>query len=76
MRKKDPRSHIKGVKTCKKHVKLVKLHDFSSLGVHIQDFAQTQQNVAQSHDCMTATFRKSASGAHMGPLRGCGEGDQ
>ena len=39
--------------------KLVKMHDFSSLGVHIQDFAQTQLNSAQSHDCMTATFRNS-----------------
>ena len=39
MSKKYPKSHIKGF--LKKHIKLVKMHDFSSLGVHIQDFAQT-----------------------------------
>ena len=56
-----PKGHIKGVKTCKKHVTLVSMGNLSSLGVHIQDFAQTQQKFAQSHDCMTATFKNSAS---------------
>ena len=33
---------------------MIKTHNFSSL-----DFAQTQLNFAQSHDCMMATFRIS-----------------
>ena len=37
-RKKYPTSHIKCVKTVKKHVKMVKMHDFSSLGVQISRF--------------------------------------
>ena len=60
MRKKDPKSQIKVRKTSKKHVKLVEMPDFSIQGVHIQDFAQTQQNCAQSHNCMTTTFGNSA----------------
>ena len=58
MYKNYQKSQIKGAKTYKKHVNIVKLHDFSSLGV--QDFAQTQQNCARSHDCVTVTFRNSA----------------
>ena len=66
MRKKILKNHIKGGKTWKKHVKLVKMHDFSSLCIHIQDFAQTQLNFSHSHDCMTATFRNSARGRRGG----------
>ena len=35
MSQKYPKIHIKGVKTCQKHVKMVKMHDFFSFGVHI-----------------------------------------
>ena len=60
MRKKPPKkSHKRCKNKYKKPVKLVKMHDFSSLGVQIQDFAQTQQNFPQLHDCMTATFKNS-----------------
>ena len=38
-----------------KHVKMLKMHDFSSLGVHIS----TQQNFARANDCTTVTFRSS-----------------
>ena len=54
---------IKSAKTCnnKKHVKVVKIHDFFSLGVHIKytskDVAQTQQKFARLHGRETVTFR-------------------
>ena len=43
--------------TCKN----CKNHEFSSLGVYISRFAQTQQNFAPLHNGETVTFRKSAS---------------
>ena len=46
------KTSTKSCKTCKEII--VKIHNFSSL-----DFAQTEQNCLQSHDCMTATFRIS-----------------
>ena len=56
MGRKYPKIHIKGVKTSKNHVKMVKIHHFSSFGVHIQEFAQTQLNFAPSHDGETVTW--------------------
>ena len=54
MHKKCLKSHIKGAKTCKKCISFL-------VWVHTsQDFAQTQQNVARSHDRLTVTFRNSA----------------
>ena len=50
-----------------KHVKMVKQHQFSSLGVHNLDFAKTQLNFVQSHNHTTVTFRSSAC---MGGRRG------
>ena len=56
-----PKSHIKGVKTCTKNVKIVnkKCITYLVLVYISQDFAQTQLNVAPSHDGETVTFRHS-----------------
>ena len=43
MRKKDQKSNKRCVITCKEYVKLVKLHDTFSNGIHIQDFARTRK---------------------------------
>ena len=39
------------MKKKKTDVKMVKVHDFFILDVHILRVTQTQQNCAQSHDC-------------------------
>ena len=44
----------------KKLKKEVKIHIFLGCTYNSQDFAQTQENVVQSHDCETMTFRNSA----------------
>ena len=53
MRKKYPKSHIKDVKRGKKTVKMFKIHDFSSLGLHIPRFCENSAKlcaVARPHD--------------------------
>ena len=44
----------------KKTVKMVKVYDFLVWICTSQDFAQTQQNFAPSHDGETVIFRNSA----------------
>ena len=56
MHKKDSQNHIKGVKTCKKHFKMVKMHDFYTLGVHISGFGANSATATAT----TVTFRSSA----------------
>ena len=52
--RKQPTSHIKVVKICKKiHVKIIKMHDFSSLSVLISRFCANSANfcaVARLHN--------------------------
>ena len=59
MCKRYKKNHIKGVKKRQTYVKMVKLHDFQVLVWTSQDFAQTQQTFAPSHDGETVTFRNS-----------------
>ena len=42
-----------------KTVKEVNIHDFFVCAFKSQDFAQSQENCARSHDCETMTFRNS-----------------
>ena len=44
----------------KNTVKEVKMHNFLVCAYKSQDFAQNLKKFAQSHDCMTVTFRNSA----------------
>ena len=46
----------------KKTAKEVKMHKFLARACKSQDFAQIQKIFAQSHDCMTVTFRNSVEG--------------
>ena len=48
----------------KKTAKEVKMHKFLARACKSQDFAQIQKKFAQSHDCMTVTFRNSALHHH------------
>ena len=49
----------------KKTVKEVKINKFLVFVCKSQDFAQILKNFARSHDCMTVTFRNSASGSSV-----------
>ena len=40
-----------------KNAKKVKMHKFLTCACKSQDFAQSQKNVARSHDRVTVTFR-------------------
>ena len=51
------KNHIRCEKHATKIVKVVKMHIFSIL--RIQNAYKTQENVVQSHNCETVTFRKS-----------------
>ena len=44
----------------KKTVKEVKMHKLLVFASKSQDFAQSQKNVARSHNCETVTFRDPA----------------
>ena len=48
----------------KKTVKEVKMHNFLVCACKSQDFAQSQKNLARSHDRETVTFRNSAYMLH------------
>ena len=63
LRKKKYKNITKNHLMCKKHeektVKEVKMHIFLVCGCKSQDFAQSQQHFARSHDRETVTFRNS-----------------
>ena len=40
------------------------MHKFLVCAYKSQDFAQTQENFARSHDCETGTFKNSAAKLH------------
>ena len=48
----------------KKTAKEVKMHKFLACACKSQDFAQIQKHFAQSHNCMTVTFRNSDRQTH------------
>ena len=53
VKKLQKKKKLKDVKTLQKHVKMVKMHDFSNLGVHISRFCANSGiicPVAQPHD--------------------------
>ena len=43
----------------KKTVKEVKMHKYLVSAYKFQDFRQIQKKIAQSHDCVTMTFKNS-----------------
>ena len=46
----------------KKNLKEVKMYSFLVCACKSEDFAQSQQNFARSHDRETVTFRNSGAG--------------
>ena len=44
----------------KKMVKEVEMHNFFVCAYNYKDLRQSQENVVQTHDCETVTFRNSA----------------
>ena len=55
----------------KKTVKEVKIYEFLVCVYKSQDFAQCQDNFAQSHDCETVTFKNSALWRPIKPIFSC-----
>ena len=52
-------NHILSVKHKEKTLKEVNMQKFLVTAYKYQDFAQSQENFARTHDCETVTFRNS-----------------